>query len=664
MMRLRLIVTALAGALACGVAAIAQVPQETKPKAPAVAPQVQAPVTPAVTPALTKQDLDGWLDGYMPYALTSGDVAGAVVVVVKDGQVLTEKGYGYADIAAKKKVDPRTTLFRPGSTSKLFVWTAVMQQVEQGKIDLDADVNKYLDFKVPPRDGKPITMRNLMTHTPGYEEHIKRLFVASPDRLQTLGDYMKTWSPKRVYAPGEVPAYSNYGAAMAGYIVERISGEPFDAYIENHVFHPLGMMHSTFRQPLPAQFKADMAVGYPRASAPAKPYELVNARPAGSASATGDDMARFMIAHLQNGQYNGVSILKPETAIQMHTEQKKLNPPLNAMALGFYHEDRNGHVIIGHAGDTELFHSDLHILPGDNIGMFISMNSAGKDGAAHYIRAGLLSGFMDRYFPRPEGRLPTAPTAKEHAKAMEGLYWSSRRIHSSFFAMTNLLGQAKVTAKPDGTLQVSDYKDSSGAVKTWREIGPWLWEDQKGESQMAAVVKGGKVVNFASSDGPPVDVSQRVPGWASSTWNMPLLWFTIATLVLTVVLWPVQVLVRRRYGQSFPHSGRRARVYRLVRGVAVVDLLGLLAYAFVISRLSAGIANLDDGLNLPLRIAQLLCLVGALGSLVALWNVATVWGDRAAGWWAKLYSILLAIACVAFAWFVFSLHLVSASTQF
>jgi CubicO group peptidase (beta-lactamase class C family) len=663
-MKLRWILAAVSGALAIGVGAIAQVPQETaKPKAPP-APSVQAPVTPPATPALSKTDLDGWLDGFMPYALSSGDVAGAVVAVVKDGQVLTEKGYGYADIKAGRKMDPLKTLIRPGSTSKLFVWTAVMQQVEQGKIDLDADVNKYLDFKVPARDGKPITMRNLMTHTPGYEEHIKRLFVNSPDRLQKLGDYLKTWAPKRVYAPGEVPAYSNYGAAMAGYIVERVSGEPFDDYIDNHVFHPLGMMHSTFRQPLPAQFKADMAVGYPRASEPAKPYELVNGRPAGSASATADDITHFMIAHLNNGTYNGVSILKPETAIEMHTEQKKLNPPLNAMALGFYHEDRNGHPIIGHGGDTELFHSDLHLLLNDNVGLFISMNSAGKDGAAQYIRAALLSGFMDRYYPRTGAPLPTAPTAKEHAKAMEGLYWSSRRIHSSFFALTNLLGQAKVTAKPDGTIQVSDYRDSSGAVKTWREIGPWLWEDQTGESQVAAVVKDGKVVNFATSDGPPVDVSQRVPGWASSSWNLPLLWFTVATLALTVVLWPVQMLVRRRYGESFPHSGRRAQVYRLVRGVAIVDLLGLLAYAYLISQLSAGIGNLDDNLNLPLRIAQLLCLLGALGGLVGLWNLVTVWGDRAAGWWPKLYSVILAVACVAFAWFVVSLHLVSASTQF
>jgi CubicO group peptidase (beta-lactamase class C family) len=662
-MRIRSIAAALAGALLFGAGATAQVPSETRPAATPT-PAAQAPVTPAASPTLEKADLDSWLDGFMPYALSSGDVAGAVVVVVKDGQVLTEKGYGYADVKARKPVDPKKTLFRPGSTSKLFTWTAVMQLVEQGKLDLDTDVNKYLDFKVPPRDGKPITLRNLMTHTPGYEEHVKRLFVANAGRLQTLGDYMKTWSPKRVYAPGEVPAYSNYGAAMAGYIVERVSGEPFDTYIENHVFKPLGMAHSSTRQPLQPDLMVDAATGYSQASLPPKPYELVNGRPAGSGSATGDDMARFMIAHLQNGQYNGVSILKPETAIQMHTEQKKLNPPLNAMALGFYHEDRNGHVIVGHAGDTEAFHSDLHLLLNDNVGLFISMNSAGKEGAAGRIRGALLRNFMDRYFPSNAGPLPTTSTAMDHGKAMEGLYWGSRRMHSSFFAMLNLIGQTKVTMAPDGTIQVGDAKDYSGAPKVWREIAPWVWIDSTGEDRLAAVVKDGKVVNFATDDEPPVNVMQRVPAWASAAWNKPLLYFTVATLLITILLWPIQVLVRRRYGGSFALNGRRALLYRLVRGVALVDLLGFAAYGFVISRLSAGIANLDDPINGPLRLAQFLCLLGVIGALVAVWNLVTVWADRTASWWAKASSALITIACLAFAWFVFTMHLVSTTTQF
>src|ERR1700691_4451042 len=143
--------------------------------------------------AMTADDVNAWLDGYMPYALHTGDIAGAVVAVVKDGQILTERGYGYSDVAKRAPVDPKLTLFRPGSVSKLVTWTAVMQLVEQGKIDLDADVNQYLDFKIPARDGKPVTMRNIMTHTAGFEETLKSLIETDPSRLLTLQAIVKRW---------------------------------------------------------------------------------------------------------------------------------------------------------------------------------------------------------------------------------------------------------------------------------------------------------------------------------------------------------------------------------------------------------------------------------------------------------------------------------------
>ena len=194
------------------------VPQPAPATGPQPAPADQAaPATSA--DRLTAPDLEAWLDGFMPYALEKNDVAGAVVVVVKDGKVLLEKGYGYADLAKRTPVDPERTLFRPGSVSKLFTWTAVMQLVEQGKIDLDQDVNTYLDFKIPPYQGKPVTMRNIMTHTAGFEEAIRGLIATDPKGIQPLGDTLKHWVPARVYAPGSTSAYSNYATAVAGYIV-------------------------------------------------------------------------------------------------------------------------------------------------------------------------------------------------------------------------------------------------------------------------------------------------------------------------------------------------------------------------------------------------------------------------------------------------------------
>jgi CubicO group peptidase (beta-lactamase class C family) len=229
------------GVLAAGLLGIAiSVPAFTQAPAPLTpVPQTNAPSAPATRPAvaanLTKADADAWLDGFLPYALARGDVAGAVVVIVKDGQVVTQRGFGYADVAKRKPVDPATTLFRPGSTSKLYTWTAVMQLVEAGKLNLDADVNQYLDFKIPPYQGKPITLRNIMTHTAGFEEIIKGLLTFNKP-VPSLGDVLKHRIPERIYAPGSTPAYSNYATALAGYIVERVSGMPFDDYIEKNIF--------------------------------------------------------------------------------------------------------------------------------------------------------------------------------------------------------------------------------------------------------------------------------------------------------------------------------------------------------------------------------------------------------------------------------------------
>ena len=255
----------------------------------------------SAAPELTRADVDAWLDGFVPYAMSTGDIAGGVIVVVKDGEVLAQKGYGYADVAAKKPVDPERTMFRAGSVAKLVVHTAVMQLVEQGKLDLDADIQQYLDFPVPDADafGKPVTLHNLMTHTGGFEELVRGLMASDPKVLMPLETYVKATKPTRIFPPGEVPSYCNYCVTLEGYIVQRVSGESFDDYLDKHIFAPLGMSNSTFRQPLPKQFAEQMSTGYRTASQPPGYFELVGPAPAGSLSTTGADMARFMIAQMQ-----------------------------------------------------------------------------------------------------------------------------------------------------------------------------------------------------------------------------------------------------------------------------------------------------------------------------------------------------------------------------
>src|ERR1051326_1148371 len=331
--------------------AVAQVPTPTP--APPTPQQAAAgePKVPEPPHELTEADVHAFLDGFMPMQLERENIAGAVVLVVKNGSVLFAKGYGYSDVAKKTPVTADATLFRPGSISKLFTWTAVMQLVEQGKVDLDRDINDYLDFKIPPRFGKPITLRNIMTHTPGFEEQIKDLINQEGAPMASLKQYLAEHIPERIFPPGTTPAYSNYGAALAGYIVERVSGRPFNDYVAENIFKPLGMARSTFVQPLPPDLKPLMSGAYNLGSDKPKPFEVIAEAPAGALAATAGDLAHFMIAHLQNGKYETTQILRPDTAQQMHSRQFGLSPALNGMCLGFYEESRNGHRIFGHGGD-------------------------------------------------------------------------------------------------------------------------------------------------------------------------------------------------------------------------------------------------------------------------------------------------------------------------
>src|SRR6266576_6603227 len=283
---------------------------------------------------MTAADVESFLDGIVPLQLSQTDIAGATVSIVKDGKLIFAKGYGYADVQKKLSVSARETLFRPGSISKLFTWTAIMQLFEQGELDLDRDVNEYLDFRIPEAFGKPITLKNIMTHTPGFEEQIKDLFTTSG--TPNLGEYLKTHIPARVYPPGTVPAYSNYATALAGYIVQRVSGRPFDEYIAENILKPLNMTRSTFAQPLPPSLAPLMSGGYRLGSDPAQPFEVINPFPAGSLSSSAADMAQFMMAHLQDGQLGEVHILKPETARLMHSRLFALDDAANAMCYGFY----------------------------------------------------------------------------------------------------------------------------------------------------------------------------------------------------------------------------------------------------------------------------------------------------------------------------------------
>ncbi|MGH6869894.1 MAG: serine hydrolase domain-containing protein [Rhizomicrobium sp.] len=642
-------------------ALLATAPALAQPAGPA--PETSQPQAVASPHALTAEDADAYFDGMIPYAMERGDIAGIVVVVVKDGQVLFEKGYGYADVKSRKPVDPKTTLFRPGSISKLFTWTAVMQLAAQHKLDLDRDIDTYLDFRIPPAFGKPITLRNLMTHTPGFEETLRNLGTTDPKAAMALDTYLKEWVPTRIFPPGEISAYSNYGAALAGYIVQRVSGEPFDRYVQEHIFTPLAMTHSSFAQPLPKSLAPDMSTGYGLASGEAKDFEYINVAPAGALSTSGDDIAHFMIAHLNDGAYGGTRILDEATARMMHGVAFTPDPALPSMAYGFYHEDRNGEVVIGHGGDTMYFHSDLHLILNRHVGLFFSQNSAGKPDSR--IRKALFAGFMDRYFPAAPAPEPkTLKTAAQDAKAIAGTYEVSRRSQSNFLSLAAFLQQSKVTAKPDGTIAMSDIEGMNGQPKTWREIGPQRWREVGGTRLLDGTLENGAVTRITTDEYPPIFVYQRVPFWHSAVWGLPLLLAMIAMLALTVIFWPIKAVLRWRYQRPLGLKGYSRLAYRWARVAALVDLAAVAAWTALLVMGSENLSAFGTGSNKFVIIAQALTAIGVILTLAPFWELRVAFGDAARPWWTKASDVLLALACVSFTWFVLSLHFLNFSLNY
>jgi CubicO group peptidase (beta-lactamase class C family) len=245
------------------------------------------------------KEIEVWMDQFLaeylrhPYAILG-------FVLVKDGKIFFQKGYGYADAETKSPVVPDQTLFFAASVSKLVTATAVMQLIEQGKLRADADVNTYLTrFQLETNYPAPVTIANLLTHTSGIDDSFIVGSVDRPSDLVSLGDFFTKNPPRRGRPPGEQIVYSNMGMAFAGYLVEAVSGVSFYDYAEQNVFRPLGMEHSSFRRPFPSNLAPSVATAGVGGQPPDK--TAIQLYPAESLVSTVTDMGHFIIAHLNDG---------------------------------------------------------------------------------------------------------------------------------------------------------------------------------------------------------------------------------------------------------------------------------------------------------------------------------------------------------------------------
>jgi len=637
--------------------ALAQPPQVPTP--PKTAPNATiASATPAATtpaPAahpLEKADLEAFFDGLVPLQMERSDVAGATVLVMKDGQELLKKGYGFSGLAKKSPVDPDTTMFRLASISKLFTWVSVMQLAEQGKLSIDADVNTYLDFKIAPAFNKPITLRNLMTHTGGFEEVLNDIIYVNPHKPTSLRDFLIANQPRRMYPPGEIPAYSNYGVGLAGYIVQRVSLEPFEQYVSEHVFQPLGMKHSSFNEPMIAELAPDVSDGYPsNTTKPVIGFEIFNPAPAGGISSSAGDMEKFALALLNGGELDGHRILKTETRDEMWTPQFRASNDLPPACMGFYQTWRNNLRFIGHDGDLIAFHSMFLLEPTQKLVLFVSYNSAGS---ASKNRAELLDGFADRYFPAyTQPAFQSVPVAQ--LKDIAGNYQSTRRADSTKLAIGNPFGQAVAKVDKDGVLTVDSSKDLRGHVRKWKPIGKDLWQDENDQARVFAIRdSSGKIIRVAVNF-PGVQL-QRIPWYENKTFISISLAVSVSILLFVVIASLIRLGRKLFFGSRPPFKPQIGTLW-----ITIGPRLAAFAWIIVGIWLLALALNLQKS-DLPAfpTIERYFWLINWFSVLAVFFSIFAliagirIWRRAEVRIISRIKSSLVAIACVFLTWY--SIH--------
>jgi CubicO group peptidase (beta-lactamase class C family) len=586
------------------------------------------------------RDLEAFFDGAFTTQLGAYHVPGVTVSLVRDGQVIFARGYGYADVDRRVPVSADETLFRAGSVSKLFVATAVMQLVEQGKLDLHADVNSYLDeFKIPATFSEPVTVANLMTHTGGFEDSYDGIFVADASDLRPLGPYLAETMPARVRPPGELAAYSNHGFALAAHVVERVSGMSFDQYADSRIFGPLGMTRSTFRQPLPSDLADGMATGYNYVDGAFRPggFEYIQVAPAGSLSTTAADMAKFMIAHLEGGRSGEGQVLQPSMAQVMHSQHFTHDPRISGMAYGFYEMSLNGRRMIVHGGDTELFHTQMVLLPESRTGLFVSYSSP----QGVQARTALLETFLDRYYPGPT--LPASqPASPQELERYTGTYWPNRISYTGYLKLGALMNAPTVSATPDGYLSMPN---SRGENKRWWEVSPGLFQETDGRQRVAFRTDAGGNATHLFMGNEAVVAFIRAPWYDTVPVQLGSLALCLLAFLSAVLIWPVSYLLHRWKGATGePHRRLPHAAHWLAGGVALMNLAFAAGLVLLLSDFRRIVHGVSPALTALLAMALLAALLSA--GVVALALLA--WRDRYWGVAGRLHYTLVALAAAGF----------------
>jgi hypothetical protein len=456
-----------------------------------------------------------------------------------------------------------------------------------------------------------------------------------------------------MYPPGQVSAYSNYGVGLAGYIVQRVSGEPFEAYVDEHIFRPLGMTHSSFRQPVPAPLASFVSDGY-RSNTEKPPigFEVINPAPAGALSTAAPDMGRFAQALLNGGELDGHRILKAETLAEMWTRQFAASDHLPAICMGFYQVWRNGLHFVGHEGDLIAFHSLFFVEPHVKLALFVSYNSAGS---ASKTREEVLRAFADRYYPYSAAPPLQKPSPAELA-AMTGTYQPTRRADSTKMKLAELFDCTHVTADAkNGVLRLDDFDNLRGHQQKWKPGADGLWHEEDGQDLLYGIRDSrGKIVRLAFDFAG--QQLERVP-WYENDRLVITLGSASVAVILAVVLALLVRFFRRLLFPRRPPWEPRPGTLRLTfapRAAAIAWTLLLVYLGILVGVLMTPDALPDHRYDKFFVLCNFLAAIAISFSIFAVLAGIRIWRGNGLRWISRVKFSLVALACLFLTWF--SIH--------
>lgn len=428
------------------------------------------------------REVEQFADAFFEQPEIKEHLAGAALAIVKDGKVLLQKGYGYADTDRSIPVDPERTVFRVASISKVITATAVMQLAEQGKVDLNSDLSAYTGgLQIPNETGAPLALKHLLTNATGFAYgDTSESITTDLTREAPIKSYILENKPTVVRKPGDYYRYDNFGFTLQGYVLEQVTGQPFGEYVEKHIFEPLRMVNSSFR--LTPGILANLAASYNVLGQPHPIYATVPTElPGGGMLSTGSDMARFMLAQLNEGRLGEESILKEETVAEMQKPQLAIHPQLPNMAYGFEYADQqnyNGRYMIEKAGDMEGFHSGMWLIPEEKAGVFITVNND------YDIRKPFIQAFMNHYYPDVAKSKSASPAAHKPSTDLE-------QLTGTYSDLRNRMWTTRIRVD-NGVLIAQDPL----GVHKLSEMEPLLFEDEQGTKAAFKLDSSGKVQAF------------------------------------------------------------------------------------------------------------------------------------------------------------------------